>query len=165
VSVPTGQGFVRIVILATVVLAAGASRAGAKDSLSGDDLVVGIQGRYLTAEEIAELFNIEVAGGGVLVEHVVEDSPAARAGLHGGELQATIQGDPILLGGDLIVRFEVHKVCEGACLLDAPSELTHLGWIGVTYLRKGKLRGTMIDVGEHGMDPVNPDPPIPDMMK
>lgn len=121
---------------------------------------VGIQGRYLSSEQVADLLNLSIAGGAMLVERVSPNSPASRAGLHGGDLDATIKGDPVLLGGDLIVQLEVHKSCAGECLLNAPAELSSLEWIGVTYMRKGKVQRTVIDVSApaaDGIDPVSPD--------
>ena len=126
--------------------------------------VVGIRGRYLTSDEVADLLNLSVAGGAVLVERVAPNSPAARAGLHGGDLDATIKGDPVVLGGDLIVQLEVHKSCAGSCLLNAPAELASPEWIGVTYMRKGRVQRTVIDMSApaaDGIDPVSPDVDLP----
>ena len=122
---------------------------------------VGIEGRYLTADQIADLFNIEVAGGGVLIEHVLEGTPAARAGLRGGDLPATIHGEPLILGGDILLQLEIHKVCSGTCLQTAAVDLTTVGWIGATYLRHGRVLRAVIDLNEIPIEPVNPDLIIP----
>jgi len=76
----------------------------------------------------------------VLVERVREGSPAAKAGLVGGDVLAEIQGEPILLGGDLILQLEVHVVCHDDCLKEAPARLQRANWIGVTYLRAAGSR-------------------------
>lgn len=116
---------------------------------------LGIQGRFLEADAIAGIFNRTVPKGGVLVEHVEQGSPAARAGLRGGDVEATIQGETMLLGGDLILQLEVHNVCTGACLKNAPTDLERFSWIGVTYLRRGKVERAVIEVGDPGIDPTD----------
>jgi hypothetical protein len=116
---------------------------------------LGIQGRFLEADAIAGIFNRTVPKGGVLVEHVEEGSPAALAGLRGGDVEATIQGETMILGGDLILQLEVHNVCTGECLKNAPTELEKFSWIGVTYLRRGRVERAVIEVGDPGIDPTD----------
>jgi S1-C subfamily serine protease len=41
---------------------------------------------------------------GVLVQHVQSGSPAAKAGLKGGDTSAQLGGDQLMLGGDVITR-------------------------------------------------------------
>ena len=119
----------------------------------------GFQGRFLEPESVAALFNVAVPGGAVLVEHVNEESPAARAGLRGGSVPATIQGEDILLGGDLIVQLEVHRLCAGECLKRAPLELERPSWVGVTYLRGGRVGRAVIELEEAGPEEL-PDIPL-----
>lgn len=106
----------------------------------------GFQGRFLDPDSVTALFNVEVPGGAVLVEHVDEGSPAARAGLRGGAVPATIQGEDLLLGGDLVIQLEVHRLCAGECLKRAAAELEQVAWVGVTYLRGGRVGHTVIDL-------------------
>jgi S1-C subfamily serine protease len=47
---------------------------------------------------------------GALIQSVVEDGPADRAGLRGGDDEEVFNGVGIVLGGDLIVRFAGQKV-------------------------------------------------------
>jgi len=112
----------------------------------------GFQGRFLDTESVAALFNVDVPGGAVLVEHVDEGSPAAKAGLRGGAVPATIQGDDVLLGGDLIVQLEVHRLCAGECLQRAPVELERISWVGVTYVRGGRVGRTVIELEDIPLD-------------
>jgi hypothetical protein len=152
--VTTGTGtparFSILAAAALLLLIPGAARAlpapGTADAGGSSGLLVGIEGRYLSEEDIGHLFNSDVGGSGVLVERVREGSPAAKAGLVGGDILAEIQGQPILLGGDLILQLEVHVVCHDDCLKEAPARLQRANWIGVTYLRAGRITTTVIDL-------------------
>jgi S1-C subfamily serine protease len=54
-------------------------------------------------ENLAETFNLPVDQG-ALVQRVHEGSPAARAGLQGGETSVVVDGESYLLGGDVVVK-------------------------------------------------------------
>jgi S1-C subfamily serine protease len=54
---------------------------------------------------------------GVLVQTVTADGPAARAGLHGGRIESQVNGARIMLGGDVIQRFDGRTI-------DSMSDLT-----------------------------------------
>ena len=55
----------------------------------------------LTVASLAARLNLPVQSG-VLISEVVENSPAAEAGLHGGTKSQTIRGVPVQVGGDII---------------------------------------------------------------
>jgi len=59
-----------------------------------------VRGRF------AELLNLPPGTGGYLIQRVVEDSPAARVGLRGGDVPAVIAGMPMLLGGDILLAVD-----------------------------------------------------------
>lgn len=61
----------------------------------------GSSSRYLDAE-MAHILNIPQAGG-LLVEHVSIDSPAAQMGLRGGDTRVVLNGNEYVLGGDIIL--------------------------------------------------------------
>lgn len=56
--------------------------------------------------QIAEAMNLPANQQGVLVEQVAEGSPAAAAGLHGSDEPFTINGQPVMIGGDVIVAID-----------------------------------------------------------
>ena len=69
---------------------------------------VGIKGKLLS-DEIINLFALPLARG-LLVEDVEEGSPAEKAGLMAGDLNVTIEGEPWVLGGDIIQEINGHDV-------------------------------------------------------
>ena len=61
---------------------------------------LGIAGKMVT-EEIRQLFTLPLSTG-FLIEDIARESPAEKAGLRGGALNVTVDGDPWVLGGDII---------------------------------------------------------------
>ncbi len=61
----------------------------------------GIDAYYLD-DRMARIFNLPQSNG-LLVQRIASKSPAARIGLHGGELQASIADEELVLGGDIIL--------------------------------------------------------------
>jgi serine protease Do len=66
---------------------------------------LGIVGLTVTPE-IAQAMDLPADQGGVLVEQVQQGSPADEAGLRGSFQPATINGQQLLLGGDVIVAMD-----------------------------------------------------------
>ena len=52
------------------------------------------------------------AQSGVLIQKVVTNGAADRAGLHGGNQEAYLGNNPIMLGGDLIVAIDGHDIVD-----------------------------------------------------
>lgn len=69
---------------------------------------LGITGK-LVPEEVIDLFAIPMRKG-LLVAHIDEDSPAHKAGLLAGGLNVTIEGEPWILGGDILVAVNGHDI-------------------------------------------------------
>jgi S1-C subfamily serine protease len=69
---------------------------------------LGISGGTITPE-LAKALNLPVDEG-VLIQTVVNGSPADKAGLEGGHTTATINGAEVRLGGDIITEAEGKKV-------------------------------------------------------
>jgi len=60
---------------------------------------------YLLQGDIATALNVP-GGVGVLVQRVATGSPAARIGLRPGSIGATIGGEQLMLGGDVILAVQ-----------------------------------------------------------
>jgi S1-C subfamily serine protease len=90
------------------------------------------------------------ANGGVLVEVVPSGTPAAHAGIHGGDHEALDQrdGSVVVLGGDVLVAIDGHHV---ASMDDLHSLLgqRHPGQkVSVQLKRDGKTVTVSVDLGE-----------------
>jgi S1-C subfamily serine protease len=83
---------------------------GAQKSLmQASDFLAGFDGILLTPQ-IASAINVPQATG-MLVQHVVTDSVAQKAGLRGGQIPVTLAGTQIKLGGDVVLA--IHgTVCD-----------------------------------------------------
>ena len=65
----------------------------------------GIEGQ-LISEQMADLLNLPPGSLGYLIKTVAKGSPADDAGLRGGTTPATIAGESIILGGDIVLTIE-----------------------------------------------------------
>jgi S1-C subfamily serine protease len=73
-----------------------------------DHAFIGITGGTVTPE-LAKAVNLPVDEG-VIVQSVVKDSPADKAGLEAGNTSATIEGQEVRLGGDIITEVDGKKL-------------------------------------------------------
>ena len=70
--------------------------------LEGAAIWSGIDGYQLSAE-MGKIFNIPPPGTGLLVQRVAGGSLGEELGLQGGTVQATLDGQELILGGDIIL--------------------------------------------------------------
>jgi len=78
---------------------------------------------------------------GVLVQKVISGGAAERAGLHGGNQQAYLGNQPIMMGGDLIVAIDDHEVQDTADVSTIMEKHQPGDQITVTFYR-GKKKMT-----------------------
>jgi S1-C subfamily serine protease len=69
---------------------------------------IGISGGTITSE-LAKAINLPVDEG-VIVQSVVKDGPADKAGIEAGGTTATINGEEVRLGGDIITEVDGKKL-------------------------------------------------------
>jgi len=69
---------------------------------------IGISGATVTSE-LAKAINLPVDEG-VIVQSVVKDGPADKAGIEAGGTTATINGQEVRLGGDIITEVDGEKL-------------------------------------------------------
>jgi len=110
-----------------------------------DRFWLGIEGIYLNEEGIAKLLNRDLKGG-LLIERVAKGSPADKAGLQGGSVQARMLGRDFLLGGDLVVSFGEEEACDSDCLVEAKKRFSDSDRLPVKFLRGGVVLLTTIDL-------------------
>ncbi len=96
---------------------------------------LGIEGAQLTAA-IAQAINLPVKNG-VLIERVLPGSPAAKAGLRGGSTTATIGGETLTLGGDVIVAVDGHQLHQFSYLAQTVSSKKPGDRMTLTIVRDG----------------------------
>jgi S1-C subfamily serine protease len=100
----------------------------------------GLEGTLLTGE-LAEIFNVP-GGAGYLVKTVAKDSPAWHAGVLGGDRIATVNGQDIVVRGDIIIDMDGIKIDS---IDDLPRVREKMGTmksgmpIKITVLRAGKV--------------------------
>ncbi len=100
---------------------------------------LGVSGTDMTPG-IADALGLQEPRGFLVVD-VVEGSPAARAGIQGGTEEATIDGRPIQLGGDVIVNIDdrpVRKIDD--ILVYLQREKSVGSELKLTVLRDGNLQ-------------------------
>lgn len=99
-----------------------------------------VQG-YLLTGDLARVFNVPQKAG-LLVQRIASRSPAAQLGLRPGTLTAVIEGEPLIVGGDIILEVQgIPIVEEGASRTVIRERLTSLRSgekITVTVLRNGQ---------------------------
>jgi serine protease Do len=108
---------------------------------------LGITGMPLTPEIAAEM-GLSSDQTGVLVVQVQSNSPAEDAGLHGGDQSVTINGQEILVGGDVIVNADGNEVTTVQDLASYFQEIGAGNQVSLTILRDGKQLTLDVTLGE-----------------
>ena len=85
---------------------------------------------------------------GVLVQTVTPNSPAAKAGIAGGNIIATLDGNQIRLGGDIITAINGEKIGSSEDLVKTISD-AHAGeTVEVTVIRGEQTATVSVTLGE-----------------
>jgi len=100
----------------------------------------GFEGLFIS-EALSSVFNVP-AKGGLLVQRVLSNSIADKAGLKGGWLKANILGSDIWVGGDIILSID-HESCDSPHNFNDIKahikEMTGGETINMKVLRSGKI--------------------------
>ncbi len=107
---------------------------------------LGITGRTLTPE-IAQAMGLDRDQQGVLVVNVVNGSPADKAGLRGSFKPATINGEQMLIGGDIITAFDDQPITSFEDLQAALAQSSPGQKVTLTILREGKSQRVDVTLG------------------
>ena len=100
----------------------------------------GLEGQMLS-DDLADLLNVPNNMSGYLVKSVAKDSPGDWAGLRGGKRVATIDGQQVVLGGDIVLSVDGIQ----ATAANIPKIRDHMnnikagGPFKVSVLRAGKV--------------------------
>jgi serine protease Do len=101
----------------------------------------GLEGQMLT-ERQADILNLPPGALGYIVKVVAKGSPADAMGLRGGTTQATIGGETLVVGGDIILSVADIKVNGAPDLVKIRETMNRLGsgkTFKATVLRAGKV--------------------------
>ncbi|MGZ5333326.1 MAG: S1C family serine protease [Solirubrobacterales bacterium] len=107
---------------------------------------LGVSGADVTPG-LASAVNLPVDHG-ALVQQAYQGSPAARAGLKGGQTQATVGGQEVLLGGDIVVQVNGKDIQGMDEVVQAVNEAEPGDELKLTVLRDGKQQDITVRLGE-----------------
>jgi S1-C subfamily serine protease len=107
---------------------------------------LGISGGDITPE-LAQDLNLPVTEG-VIVQEVVKDGPADKAGIEGSSKEATIEGVQIGLGGDIITEIDGTKIKDMEQVVTMVGEAEPGEEFEITVLRDGKEKEATVTLGK-----------------
>jgi S1-C subfamily serine protease len=107
---------------------------------------LGISGATITPD-LASAVNLPVEEG-VLVQEVVKDSPADKAGVEGGRTAATIEGAQAKLGGDIITKVDGKKVAGMDEIVEIINAAEPGDELELTFLRDGETKTVTVTLGD-----------------
>jgi S1-C subfamily serine protease len=106
---------------------------------------IGISGGTVTPE-LAKALNLPVEAG-VLVQTVVPDGPADKAGLEAGTTSATIDGEEVSLGGDIITEVDGKKLKSMDEMVELIQESKPGDELELTIVRDGDEKTADVTLG------------------
>jgi S1-C subfamily serine protease len=112
---------------------------------------IGITGGTITSE-LAKALDLSVEEG-VIVQSVVKDGPADEAGLEAGGTAATINGEEVRLGGDIITEVAGKKVANMDELIEIIQESKPGDELHLTILRDGREKTADVTLGTQPQNP------------
>ena len=108
---------------------------------------LGIEGTDLTTE-LAKAMNLPDSTRGALVISVTPGSPSDQAGMKGGTKSATIQGQQIQVGGDVITAIDGQPINTFNDVVGYLASNTAVGQqVSVTVLRNGNSQALNVTLG------------------
>jgi S1-C subfamily serine protease len=107
---------------------------------------LGVSGTDITPE-IADVLNLDTEQG-ALVQSVVPDSPADKAGIQAGDADATIGGQPVRAGGDVIVAVDGDPVADMSDVIAAVDSKQPGDELELTLIRGGDERTVTVTLGD-----------------
>jgi len=115
---------------------------------------LGIKGNFVT-DEVRNLIALPLVSG-LLIIDVEDGSPAQTIGLRAGNLDVTIEGEPWILGGDILVAVNGQDVKTSEQYAKVFPQLKVKQSIELTLFRDGTRHTLTVTLGER---PTPPSPP------
>jgi S1-C subfamily serine protease len=107
---------------------------------------LGITGTSITPD-LARAVNLPV-NEGVLVQEVVKNGPADKAGIQGGATAATIDGANFSLGGDIITKVNGKKIASMDDVVNLVNAAKPGETLELTVLRRGSAKTVSVTLGD-----------------
>jgi S1-C subfamily serine protease len=104
-------------------------------------------GLQTLTSDVASTFNMQTQGG-ALVEQVSPGSPAAKAGIKGGDQTVDVQGQQFTIGGDVIVKADNTEIKSADDLIAFLGTKKPGDTITVTVERDGKTQDLKVTLAE-----------------
>ena len=118
---------------------------------------LGIKGKFVT-DELRNLIALPLVDG-LLIIDVEDGSPAAEIGLRAGELDVTIEGEPWVLGGDIIVGINGQDVKNSEQYAKVFRQLKAKQAVTLKLYRDGEAHTLDVTLGERPLSPGLPQRP------
>jgi S1-C subfamily serine protease len=99
----------------------------------------------ITVDESLRALGLDV-GRGALVQAVAPGSPADRAGIRAGDVQAQIGGQPLVLGGDVLLEVDGERIETSEDVAAAISDNNVGDKVKVVYQRDGDERTVDVEL-------------------
>jgi S1-C subfamily serine protease len=107
---------------------------------------LGITGRLLS-QDVIDLFALPLRKG-LLVAYVDEGSPAKRAGLRAGTTNVTVEGEPWVLGGDILVAVNGIPITVSEDLMKVYKDLRVGETVELRFIRNGSSSSIVVTLEE-----------------
>jgi serine protease Do len=107
---------------------------------------LGIQGATLNPA-IADAMNVDSDQTGVLIIEIGPGSPADNAGLKGGSQSADVDGQSIMIGGDIIIAIDGKEITSTADLVSLLKQYKPGENVSMTILRDGEQMDVDVALG------------------
>lgn len=124
---------------------------------------LGVTVKFVT-DELMRLFAVPLVKG-LLVVDVEDGSPALKSGLRPGNLYVAIEGDPWVLGGDILVSIEGRPLTTAEASMEAIKGLPVGQKIRIEAVRNGERMAVFLVVGQRPLGSIKakegtgPQPP------
>ncbi len=112
---------------------------------------LGLQGQ-IVGPELKALLRVPLETG-LLVEVVEPGSPAEQAGIQGGQLDLTIAGHGLLIGGDIVVEMNGKSMAKAEQVASAMRELRVGDVVHLKLFRDGETREVKLELPERPLLP------------
>jgi S1-C subfamily serine protease len=107
---------------------------------------LGLAGADITPD-LAKVLNLSTDHG-ALVQQAYPGSPAARAGIQGGDTQATVDGQQVALGGDIITKVDGKDIQGMDDVVSAVNNAKPGDEMTLTVIRDGKEQDIKVTLGD-----------------